>query len=178
MKNKRALFIGRFQPFHMGHLYVVRHILRTYDQIVVAVCTTQEDFTSRNPLTEKERIEMLEKVFRQIGLFQKQYKIVSVPDINTNSLWPNYLAKKVGSFDTVVTASPFTKLLFEYEKYDVEYHALFKRKFYSGTEIRNRILSNREWDFLVPASVFVYLQKIDLKNRLEKISESDNPYLG
>jgi len=177
MKNKKALFIGRFQPFHEGHLYAVRYILRHYGYLVIAIGSSQEDYTSKNPLTEKERIEMLEKVFRQIGLPKKNYKIVSIPDINTNSIWPAYVAKKVGRFDIIVTASPFTKLLFEDAKYPVDFHPLLKRKFYSGTEIRNRILRNKSWDMLVPASVFVYLQKLDLKNRLQKIIETDNPYL-
>ncbi|MDD5731541.1 MAG: nicotinamide-nucleotide adenylyltransferase [Patescibacteria group bacterium] len=178
MANKKALFIGRFQPYHLGHLYAVRYLLKRYGYLIIAIGSSQEDYTARNPLTEKERIEMLEKVFRQIGLTKKQYKIVSIPDINTNSLWPDYVAKKTGRFDIVVTASPFTKLLFEDAGYMVDFHPLLRRKFYSGTEIRNRILRNKDWDMLVSASVFVYLQKLDLKGRLKKINQTDNPYLG
>ena len=176
-RNKKALFIGRFQPFHAGHLYAVRYILRNYGFLTIAIGSTQEDYTMQNPLAEYERTEMLEKVFRQIGLSKKQYKIISAPDIDTNSLWPDYIAKKAGKFDIVVTASPFTQLLFEDAGYTVDFHPLLLRRSYSGTEIRNRILRNKNWDMLVPASVFVYLQKIDLKYRLQKIIETNNPYL-
>jgi len=177
LKTKKALFIGRFQPFHMGHLYAVRHILKKYGYLIIAIGSSQEDYTIRNPLTEYERIEMIERVFRQKGLSKKQYKIIPVRDINTNSIWPDYVANKVGKFGTVVTASPFTKLLFEDANYVVDFHPLLKRRLYSGTEIRNRVLRNKDWDLLVPASIFVYLQKIDLKYRLQKISETDNKYL-
>jgi nicotinamide-nucleotide adenylyltransferase len=176
MKNKKALLVGRFQPFHEGHLYAVRYILRNYDSLIIAIGSSQEDYTDRNPLTLSERVEMIERVFRQKGIPRKQYTIVPIPDINTNSLWPSYVAKKVGKFDIVMTANPFTKLLFEDNGYAVDFHPQFKRKIYSGTAIRNRILRGKSWDMLVPASAFVYLQKKDLRNRLQKISESDNLY--
>lgn len=175
--NKTALFIGRFQPFHEGHLFAVRYILRNYNFITIVIGSSQEDYTPHNPLTQRERIEMIERVFRQKGITRKQYKIISAPDISTNSLWPKYIAKKAGRFDIVVTASPFTKLLFEDAGYIVDLHPQLKRNIYSGTLIRNRILRGKHWYMLVPASVFVYLQKTDLKNRLQGISETDNPYL-
>lgn len=175
--NKKALFVGRFQPFHMGHLYAVRHALKKYGYLIIVIGSPQEDYTFRNPLTEHERIEMIDRVFQHKGISKKQYKIVSVPDIDTNSIWPHYVAEKVGKFDTVITASPFTKLLFEDAGYAVDFHPMLKRKLYSGTEIRNRILKDRNWDLLVPASVFVYLKKMNLRYRLQEISDTDNPYL-
>jgi len=176
-KDKKALFIGRFQPFHEGHLFAARYILRNYGFLIIVIGSSQEDYTARNPLTEKERIEMIERLFGQKGISKKQYKIITAPDISTNSLWSKYIAKKVGRFDVVVTASPFTKILFEDAGHIVDSHPLLKRKLYSGTEIRNKILRGKHWYMTVPASVFVYLQKIDLKSRLQSVSETDNPYL-
>ncbi|MEM2947357.1 MAG: adenylyltransferase/cytidyltransferase family protein, partial [Candidatus Bathyarchaeia archaeon] len=34
---KRGLFVGRFQPFHKGHLSVIEDILKEVDELVIVV---------------------------------------------------------------------------------------------------------------------------------------------
>ncbi|MEM2571402.1 MAG: adenylyltransferase/cytidyltransferase family protein, partial [Thermoproteota archaeon] len=46
---RRALFIGRFQPFHKGHLYSVKHILKEFDEVVVTIAAAQYSYTIDNP---------------------------------------------------------------------------------------------------------------------------------
>ena len=176
-KNKKCLIIGRFQPFHGGHLYVLQKCLSDYEQVIIGIGSAQEDYTYQNPMTIKERKEMIERVFSSQKIKSSKYKIVALPDISTNSLWADYVAKKAGKFDYVVTASPFTKLLFGDSGYRVSEHALYQRKRYSGTEIRNRIINNRDWYDLVPPIVYVYLNKKNIADRIRDISKTDNPYL-
>ncbi|MEM3766696.1 MAG: adenylyltransferase/cytidyltransferase family protein, partial [Candidatus Bathyarchaeia archaeon] len=33
--TKRGLFVGRFQPFHKGHLHVIKEILSEVDELVI-----------------------------------------------------------------------------------------------------------------------------------------------
>ncbi|MFZ0697114.1 MAG: adenylyltransferase/cytidyltransferase family protein, partial [Nitrososphaeraceae archaeon] len=33
----RGLFIGRFQPFHLGHLATIKFALKTVEQLVITV---------------------------------------------------------------------------------------------------------------------------------------------
>jgi len=33
----RGLMMGRFQPFHLGHLDLVRQILKECDEVVIAI---------------------------------------------------------------------------------------------------------------------------------------------
>jgi len=35
--TKRGLFVGRFQPFHKGHLRAVKDILGKVDELVIVV---------------------------------------------------------------------------------------------------------------------------------------------
>ena len=48
-KYKTALFIGRFQPFHNGHLYSLNKCLEIGEQVVIAVGSSQESGTENNP---------------------------------------------------------------------------------------------------------------------------------
>lgn len=176
-KNKKCLIIGRFQPFHNGHEFVVDRCLGDYKQVIIGIGSSQEDYTVRNPMTYSERKEMIERILKSRKIKMSKYKIVSLPDIATNSLWARYVAKRAGKFDAVVTASPFTKLLFEDSGFVVNEHILLHRRKYSGTEIRKRMVSGRGWYDLVPSATDAFLKKIELSDRVIEISKTDNPYL-
>ena len=53
----RGLMMGRFQPFHLGHLDLVRQILKQCDEIVIAVTSSQFNYLEKDPFTAGERIE-------------------------------------------------------------------------------------------------------------------------
>ncbi len=53
------VFIGRFQPFHEGHLHVVRRALDHADRLVVLCGSASQPRSIRNPWTEAERAEMV-----------------------------------------------------------------------------------------------------------------------
>ncbi|TMI56005.1 nicotinamide-nucleotide adenylyltransferase, partial [Candidatus Bathyarchaeota archaeon] len=40
-----GLYVGRFQPFHLGHLEAVRHILSKVDELVVVVGSAHDSHT-------------------------------------------------------------------------------------------------------------------------------------
>lgn len=54
-----AVFIGRFQPFHNGHLSVVTSALRTADTLVILVGSAGQPRGYFNPFTFEERKEMI-----------------------------------------------------------------------------------------------------------------------
>ncbi len=174
---KRALFIGRFQPIHKGHLKVIKdQILKRYTQVIIAIGSTQEDYTFKNPFTAEERFTMIKAALEEIGLSSEKYFIVHVPDIPTNSLWPQWVKSLSPSFDVVFTGSPFIKILFELEGIKVIKHKLIDRKNLSGTEIRERMLNNKNWKELVAKSTAKLIEKFDGVNRIKQIVATDNPY--
>ncbi len=62
MNNKHydyAVFIGRFQPFHIGHLFVFQEALKHAKQLIVLVGSSGSARTLRNPFTFSERAEMI-----------------------------------------------------------------------------------------------------------------------
>lgn len=54
-----AVFIGRFQPFHTGHLSVVHEGLDEADHVVVLVGSATSPRCHRNPFTFIERVQMI-----------------------------------------------------------------------------------------------------------------------
>lgn len=54
-----AVLIGRYQPFHNGHLALLRRALELGEWCVVVLGSTQESLTERNPFTWEERAEMI-----------------------------------------------------------------------------------------------------------------------
>ena len=62
---KRALFIGRFQPFHHGHYYAIKKLMKKHDEVVVVIGSSEDGFTTENPFTCGERIEMMRLCFNK-----------------------------------------------------------------------------------------------------------------
>ena len=55
----RGLYIGRFQPYHLGHQAVLEKIAEEMDEIVIVIGSAQESHTAENPFTSGERMEMI-----------------------------------------------------------------------------------------------------------------------
>jgi bifunctional NMN adenylyltransferase/nudix hydrolase len=53
------VFIGRFQPFHQGHLSVVRQGLREAERVIVLIGSAHRPRNVRDPWTAEERAEMI-----------------------------------------------------------------------------------------------------------------------
>ena len=47
--------MGRFQPFHLGHLELVKQILDQCDEVIIAITSAQFNYLER-PFTAGERI--------------------------------------------------------------------------------------------------------------------------
>lgn len=58
------VFVGRFQPFHIGHEAVIRRALERAHQVVVLIGSANEARSIKNPWTYEERVHMIESLFR------------------------------------------------------------------------------------------------------------------
>ncbi|MEM2915309.1 MAG: adenylyltransferase/cytidyltransferase family protein, partial [Candidatus Bathyarchaeia archaeon] len=57
--SSRALYVGRFQPFHLGHLEAVKYMLRNSKEVIIVIGSAQESHTLTNPFTAGERVYMI-----------------------------------------------------------------------------------------------------------------------
>ncbi len=63
MRYDTLLYIGRFQPFHLGHEKVVREALSLSNQIIILVGSPYQPRTIRNPWDFNERESFVRSVF-------------------------------------------------------------------------------------------------------------------
>lgn len=94
MANKDvAVYIGRFNPFHRGHAYVLEQALKTYKLVIVLIGSSGQARAPKNPFTFAERKEMIEawQVHSGVGFDPKtrHTNLVILPsrDVASNNVW-------------------------------------------------------------------------------------------
>lgn len=97
-----ALFIGRFQPFHKGHLDALNQIMAEADFLKIAIGSSDKQRTHDNPLSYEER-----KGYISSLVPYQNHTIYAIPDIEADDrLWLQNLQKIVGDFDIVFSGNP------------------------------------------------------------------------
>lgn len=174
----RGLLIGRFQPFHRGHLAVVKTIRseRPEASLLIGIGSAEESFTWKNPFTASERFEMVRRALEEAGT--DRVEVVPVADIRRHALWVRYLEGLLPPFDRVYTNNPLTCLLFERAGYDVESPSLVDRRRFEGIHVRELLASGRGWRPLVPPAVARYLDTIDAPARLRLLKAGEGRSSG
>ena len=59
MRHDYLVFIGRFEPFHNGHLAVVRHALERCERLILLIGSAHKPRSTRNPWNANEREVMI-----------------------------------------------------------------------------------------------------------------------
>ena len=63
---KKGLILGRFQPFHLGHLSVIQEILNEQIEPIICIGSAQKGNTKDNPFTTVERKTMIKAVMSNL----------------------------------------------------------------------------------------------------------------
>lgn len=164
----KALFIGRFQPFHKGHLYVIKNIHNDYPLIVIGIGSSQYQNTLQNPFSSDERKKMITNSLQSNNI--QNYKIILIPDIHNPPKWVDHVLSIYHDFDVVITNNSFTEQLFEDKGFFVKNTKKFNKKEFSGKEIRRRIINNESWEHLVPLEVVKIIKENDGINRIKQLA--------
>jgi nicotinamide-nucleotide adenylyltransferase len=170
---KRGIFVGRFQPIHKGHLGAIKNILEKVDELVIVVGSSQYSHRLDNPFTTGERITMIRKALEEEGIQLSRYWIIPVPDVHIHMLWVSQIIGYSPKFEVVYTNEALTRRLFIEAGFKVEPVFFIRRKVYSATEIRKRMLNGKNWEELVPNSVAHFIKEIDGVARLRDLTKTD-----
>jgi nicotinamide-nucleotide adenylyltransferase len=169
----RGLFVGRFQPFHNGHLEVIKRIMKEVNELVIIVGSSQYSHRLGNPFTAGERITMIRNALEEEEIQLTRIWIIPVPDVHQHSLWVSQIVGYTPKFDGVYTNEPLTRRLFLEAGFRVLPMPLIKREVYLATEIRKRMITGTNWKELVPSSVAKFIDGVDGVTRLKDLNKTD-----
>jgi len=165
--------VGRFQPFHLGHLEAVKHILTKVDELVIVVGSAHDSHTVENPFTAGERITMIRLALKEAKIDANRYTVLPLPDAEFHKVWVSHLLSQTPSFDLVFTNEPLTGRLLKEAGMRVEKIPMFNRTSFTATEVRKRIIEGRIWEELLPKSVSAYVKQIKGEERMREIAQTD-----
>lgn len=162
----RGLYVGRFQPFHLGHLETIRTIRadEPQEELIVGIGSAQDSYQWTNPFTAGERIEMIGRALEEgrIG----GCLLVPILDIHRHAEWVSYLEGLLPVFDHIYTNNPLTRLLFEQGGYTVVDTPLVQRERFEGARIRARLAAGEDVSADLPPAVGRYLGQLNAPARL------------
>jgi bifunctional NMN adenylyltransferase/nudix hydrolase len=101
-----GVYIGRFQPFHLGHLQTLKLALEKAEQIILILGSHRAAPDTRNPWTSDERIEMIRSCLSADDLNRVHF--LPIRDwLYSDNLWLAAVQQKVfeitqGASDVVV----------------------------------------------------------------------------
>ena len=166
----RALFIGRFQPFHHGHYEVIKKLLKLHEELIIVIGSSESPISEKNPFTADERKLMIIRSFNESEL--SRITIAFVPDINDHSRWVAHVKSHVPEFDIVYSNNEIVTKLFAEAKIVVKPIEFIDRGNNEGKYIRKLICEeNPVWIKHVPAGVLEYIESIKGSRRIVKLSK-------
>ena len=171
----RALYLGRFNPPHKGHVKAIEYILNLpdIDEIIILIGSGEKAYSLLNPFTGGERVEMVKTLVSDNFDISKFY-IMAIPDINRNTIWPANVIDLVPLFEVILTNNPLVQQLFKnLSNKEVKQIPLIDREHYSGKKIRERMKRGEEWESSVPKNVIELIKKYKGIERIKAVASDD-----
>jgi nicotinamide-nucleotide adenylyltransferase len=169
----RGLYVGRFQPFHLGHLDAIKKVLAKVDELVIVIGSAQHSHHLENPFTAGERLVMIRHALQEANIDLNRVWIVPVPDMHLHMLWVSAVEGYTPKFNVLYSNESLTRRLFLEAGYKVENISLFERQTFASTFVREKMLKGENWSRLVPESVAEFIERIDGVNRLKDLTQTD-----
>ena len=170
MQKVRGILIGRMQPVHNGHMQVINKILEEVDEIIIGIGSAQLSHELKDPFTAGERVVMISQALADADVDPSRYYIIPMQDINFNAIWASHVKMLTPPFSIVYSGNPLVKQLFSEEGYEVRQPPLYDRQHLSGTEVRRRIISDENWQELVPKATADVIAEIKGIERIKNLS--------
>ena len=165
----KGLFIGRFQPFHNGHLQVIKEMASQSDKLILGIGSAQLSHTTEDPFTAGERHLMISEALDAEKV--TNYYIIPIIDINRYKVWVAHVTSLVPPFDVIYTNNELTATLFKESGIDVVRPKLYDRSMYSGKEVRRRMAQDEDWQELVPDPVVKVIEELKGVERMRTLAK-------
>jgi nicotinamide mononucleotide adenylyltransferase len=178
---------GRFQIFHNDHLKYLQAAKARCRYLVVAITNPDPTLTKfdpadpgrsspeRNPLSYYERYSIIKAALQVQGWGLNDFAIVPLP-INLPDLYQYYVPLTATFFLTIYDDWGERKLQL-FQSLGLTTEVLWRRplaeKGLTGTEIRLLMVSQEDWDHLVPPGAAEMLMLFNIPQRLKKLAQEE-----
>ena len=162
-----GLLIGRFQPFHLGHLEALQFALSKVDKLWVGLGSSNKPVEKNNPFSAEERKTMILSSID--NSMKNKISIYFIPDLDNHVKWIEKIDTIVPKFDIVFSNDPLTDHLYSKRTISVISIPFLNRDKLSGTNIRNLITSDQKWENFVPEGTKNFLINFGVKKHLKNL---------
>jgi nicotinamide-nucleotide adenylyltransferase len=178
--TRRGLMLGRFQPFHKGHLALTKQILSECDELLIIIGSAQFNFIDKDPFSAGERVLMIHEALKEAGVDLSRCYIIPVANDENNARWLAYIRSMVPPFDVLYSGNDFVKYLARSQDSSIviEDPMFAEINEYNGTNIRRLMQEGKPWEHLVPPAVAKVIQQVGGIVRINMLARSDsNPQM-
>lgn len=162
-----GLLIGRFQPFHLGHLDALRFALTKVENLWLGLGSSNKPIEKNNPFLAKERKQMILSSIDDS--MKEKISIYFIPDLDNHVKWIEMIDDIVPQFQIVFSNDPLTDHLYSKRSVQVIPIPFLNRDHLSGTNIRKLIISDQKWEHLVPEGTKNFLIQNSANDRLKNL---------
>ena len=162
-----GLLIGRFQPFHLGHLEALQFALSKVDKLWIGLGSSNKSVEKNNPFSAEERKKMILSSIDDST--KNKITVYFIPDLDNHVKWIEKIDTIVPKFDIIFSNDPLIDHLYSKRIIQVISIPFLNRDTLSGTNIRSLIISDQKWKNFVPEGTKNFLINIDAKERLKNL---------
>jgi nicotinamide-nucleotide adenylyltransferase len=168
--------LGRFQPFHKGHLALTKQILSECDELVIIIGSAQFSFIEKDPFSAGERVLMIHEALKEAGIDLSRCYIIPVANDENNARWLAYIRSMVPPFDVLYSGNEFVKHLTRSQDSSIviEDPVFAEINEYNGANIRRLMQEGKPWEHLVPPAVAKVIQQVGGIVRINMLARSDS----
>lgn len=175
-----GLMIGRFQPFHNGHLKLAHQILKECEELIIAVGSSQFNYTFSNPFTAGERIYFIHDSLVESKIDLRRVYVVPILNLENNAIWVQHLKSMLPKFDSIYSGNKFVLELLSHtsDNFSVRTPIFYNENDCNGTNIRMNIVMDKEWKNFVPNAVYRIISDLDGIQRIKVLFETQRDGTG
>jgi bifunctional NMN adenylyltransferase/nudix hydrolase len=179
-----AVYLGRFQPLHNGHLAVLRKALEVADHVIVVLGSAHKAPDVKNPFNEIERKVMVRGALRDTT--PEDYQRVSVVGVRdhlySDALWITDVQQAVGSVLRMIGKDAGGRVtivghpkdrssayLDEFPQWQLTHVPLYENL--HATDVRERYFTGADWAALVPPKVALQLAAFKGSDAYHRLAE-------
>jgi nicotinamide-nucleotide adenylyltransferase len=144
------VFLGRFQPFHKGHMSCLEHIRKLARNVIIGIGSAQYSRDARNPLTYVERCDLIQHSLDHENLGFDNVFFVPIPDIHSEHVWMQNIKILLGKDIEIYSNNDWVRGLGDSAGIHVADKMAFEMAIYNGSRVRELVRGGGQWQSLVP----------------------------